>query len=104
MSSFIESCLLGHALLEEIDDYVDRWHEGESDDELHRFLGMSKSEYNVWLNDPSVLPLIIVARKQKRDLSQVLEEQALPMAARSDGTVPAKLLVAWLKREGLWEK
>ena len=31
MSSFIEMCLSGDALPDDIDDFVDKWHESDSD-------------------------------------------------------------------------
>jgi len=104
MSNFIEMCLSGDALLDEVDDYVDEWHEGTGATPLHRFLGMSRSEYELWVTDPDVLPFIVTARREGRDVSDVIENfNALPLAARSDGTLKATRLMKWLKAEGLWE-
>lgn len=104
MSSFIEKCVLGEALLEEIDDFVGAWHSNDSALPLHEFLGMTKSEYSLWVADPDVLPLIITARKLKRNVADLLEGTGeLSMAARADGPEKAKKLLAWLKSEGLWQ-
>ena len=65
MSSFIEQCLSGHALLDEIDDFIDTWHESDSDLELHDFLGMSNDEFSAWVKDSSVLPHIIRAKRKQ---------------------------------------
>ena len=103
MSNFIEMCLSGEALLDEIDDFVDEWHEGDGTVTLHRFLGMTRSEYALWVNDSGVLPFIVVARREGKDVSEVIENfNALPLAARSDGPLKAARLMKWLKSEGLW--
>lgn len=63
----------GKALPEEIDDYIDRWHAGEgTEHELYEFLGLTQSEYSAWISDASILPLILVSRKQKCNLSDLI--------------------------------
>lgn len=44
MSNFIQNCLAGKSLLEDIDDYVDQWHESDSEIPLHVYLGMNHEE------------------------------------------------------------
>lgn len=103
MSSFIEMCVFGEALLEDIDDFVEKWHSSDSALPLHKFLGMTKSEYSLWVADPYVLPFIVTAHKTDQDVGALLEgAQELPMAARADGPEKAKKLLSWLKQEGLW--
>jgi len=65
-SSFIEKCINGDASLDEIDDYIDEWHDSDStnDLELHEFLGMSWEEYSLWAIKPSLLAEILNHRKQ----------------------------------------
>ena len=65
-SSFIEKCINGDASLDEIDDYIDEWHDSDSDInlELHEFLGMSWEEYSLWAVKPSLLAEILNHRKQ----------------------------------------
>lgn len=103
MSNFIEDCIHGRALLDDIDEYVERWHEGDSKLPLHAYLGMTAGEYSLWLSEPSVLPHIVVAHERSWTVEDVIEEaQSLPMAARADGLKKAADLVRWLKRQGLW--
>lgn len=47
--------------LNEIDDYVERWHDDLTipDVSLHEYLGMSWNEYSEWIKDPSTLLDII---------------------------------------------
>lgn len=103
MSSFIEKCVAGEVLLEEIDDFVEKWHSSDSDLPLHKFLGMTKSEYSLWVADSAVLPFIVTAHKTSQDVGDLLDEAVgVQMAARADGPEKAKKLLGWLKHEGLW--
>jgi hypothetical protein len=56
MASFIELCLSGDVLADEIDDFIDLWHDNEAgqDQELDDFLGMTWDEYSVWANNPII--------------------------------------------------
>ena len=104
MSSFVQKCIRGEALLEDIDDFVEAWHSNDSAVPLHKFLGMTKPEYSLWVADPGVLPFIITAHKLKRDVGDLLEGVGeLSMAARADGPEKARKLLGWLKGEGLWQ-
>lgn len=105
MSNFIDMCVQGDVLLEEVDDFVDEWHEGAGNGvPLHTYLGMNRSEYSLWTVDPDVLPFVVAARREKRDVAEVIEQfHALPLAARADGPLAARQLLKWLKSEGLWE-
>jgi len=62
--SFIDACLTGDALLDDIEDYIEYWHENESGLELNEFLGMTTYEYANWLKtgEDMVLRDIIEAR------------------------------------------
>ena len=60
--NFVGLCLSGEALADEIDDYVEAWHEGGSGLPLYTFLGMTREEYSSWVEDPSVLSEILEAR------------------------------------------
>ena len=103
MSNFIQMCLSGYSMLDEVDDYVESWHDGNSKLPLHIFLGMSKSEYSLWVADPDVLPFIIEAHRNGRDVAELLEEfNAMPMAARASSPAKATQLARWLKQQGYW--
>lgn len=104
MSNFIEKCITGEVLLDDIDDYVDQWHDDHTKVQIHEYLGMKKSEYSLWLTDPNILPFIVCAHRENRGVDQVVKEfYALPLAARTAGPQKANELIEWLKNEGLWE-
>lgn len=104
MFDFISSCLRGQALLEDIDAFVDRWHESDSPVSLREFLGMDPVEYNLWLEDSTLLPHIILARRLKQPVHSVVRaSQDLPLAARSSSSKSVAKLLAWLEEQGLLE-
>ena len=92
----------GDALMDEVDDYVERWSNGEEGEglELHEFLGMSWDEYSLWGTRPSILSVIIRARRNGIPLDQELNEERVALAARAGSTEEADRLTAWLKRIG----
>ncbi len=60
---FLEKVLTGKAQLDEIDDYVERWHLSSSRLELHEYLGLSLQEYSKWVEDPESIKKLIPKRK-----------------------------------------
>ena len=56
--TFVEACLEGEALLDDIDDYVDVWHRGGTGMPLWKFLGFTHSEYKLWAEKPNSLGFI----------------------------------------------
>jgi hypothetical protein len=63
---FFELYSRGKVQADEIDDYMDRWH--DSADEraagltLHEYLGLTKAEYDRWVQAPGSLPEILRTR------------------------------------------
>lgn len=102
MSNFILNCINGDALLSEIDDYIDLWHDSDTGLSLHDFLGMTKEEYALFVEDEQYLATIVTARREKGNIKLIIESQ-VAMAARSDDQAKSERLQRWLKNEGLWE-
>ena len=61
MKTFLELVLAGEVQREDIEDFIDHWHEGEPACSLAEFLGMSDAEYGLWVEQPTTLELIIQA-------------------------------------------
>lgn len=100
--TFIERCLAGTARPEDIENWVDEWHDASgTSPSLAEFLGMTDEEYAVWVEKPDALPFILHAHRFKRPLKQVVteEEPDIRLAARASPAARATL-VAWLKRTG----
>ncbi|MBY7869258.1 hypothetical protein KW409_20360 [Vibrio fluvialis] len=97
---FIDLCMQGHALPDDIDDFVDEWHDSNSEVSLSEYLGMSSDEYESWVHAPDTLHSIITARITNVPLMTVLESSYdLPMAARASSPEAAKFLMKWLNSE-----
>lgn len=59
---FVGLCLSGEALPAQIDDFVDLWHDGDSNESLSEFLGLTGEEYALWVEKPAALANILSAR------------------------------------------
>lgn len=99
---FIEACLDGDALLEEIDDYIDQWHDSDTDEELYEFLGLTALEYNIWLlKGNSFIKSILMAREKGLDISEIVEwSEGQRLAARAPSPEEADIIVQWLRKTG----
>jgi hypothetical protein len=98
---FIDQCLKGEALADEIDDFVDVWHESEVGVPLHEFLGFTHDEYALWVERPDSLKFILYARKHDRPLGDFRSvSEAYSMAARSVSPEDVEELIDWLRRTG----
>jgi len=102
MSNFISDCIAGDALMIEVDDYIAKWHEDGAGAELHEYLGMSKKEYALFVEDENYLGLIISAHRERTNIESIIKDE-IAMAARSDNPHKSKRLQQWLESEGLWE-
>lgn len=64
--TFVDLCLSKKAKPEDIDDFIDRWHEGKAGvgKELREYLGMNKVEYALFIQDSANLHKILFERFQ----------------------------------------
>ena len=101
--SFFDRYGRGEVLADEIDDYVDVWHDAAGswaqEQPLHEFLGLTEVEYELWVHDPDSLPLILVARREQRPLSDVVAHhvEELRRAAQASDAQEVVILTRWLK-------
>jgi len=63
MSNFIAMCVSGEAAPDDIDEFVDKWHEGDSKVPIDEYLGMTRDEYFAWVGNPNALVEIIRAHE-----------------------------------------
>ncbi len=71
MKTFLELVLAGEVHRDDIDDFVDRWHNDDAPCSLAQFLGMSDAEYALWVEKPSALDLIIQAHAAGMRLEKI---------------------------------
>ena len=60
--TFVDLCLAGRARPEDVDEFVERWHEGSDPRSLSEFLGLTDAEYARWVADAASLADILRAR------------------------------------------
>ena len=99
--NFIQLCLKGDVLTDEIDDFVQDWHDCKAgaDQDLHDFLGMSWEEYSIWATNPSILSYILSARKNGVSFEEELNRDRYALAARAASPLEAKRVMEWLQQE-----
>jgi len=98
--TFVDKCLNGDADLDDIDDFVQAWHEGDGPGlELREFLGMTREEYGLWLEHPTCLPAIVAAHRFGFPLFEAVKDlSAMPIAARALNPEEAADVLNWLKQ------
>jgi hypothetical protein len=100
----VDDLLAGRATLEDVEDYVDRWHESDDHRELHEFLGLDWDEYALWAERPHTLRHIVFARREGMSVEEVLRRYASEreplVAARARDTAEAREVLDWLKQTG----
>ncbi len=69
--AFLDRYLKGEVLAEDIDDFVDQWHNSPGNQQLYEYLGMTEEEYSLWLGDPDVLSHIARARRAGLSLAKM---------------------------------
>jgi hypothetical protein len=100
--AFIDLCVEGKVAPDNIDDFVDQWHETPEGSALHDHLGMTREEYSLWLRVPDALPYIIKARQEGKLLTDVVVNgcRNLRLAPQSDDKSKIERLKKWLKAKG----
>ncbi len=101
-TSFIDKCINGDSFLDEVDDYVDAWHDDNAseDTELYQYLGMTWQEYSLWVTNPSILGEIVAARRKGLSLENAPPKEIQALAARASSKEEAQRVMSWLKKIG----
>jgi len=104
-STFMDLYSNGYVMADEIDDFVDRWHDEAPivkgrQIPLSEFLGMMPEEYEAWVHDASVLPHIVRARRTHTTLDTAVHEHVddMLLAACADNRTAIEALGKWLAR------
>jgi hypothetical protein len=63
--TFMDKYLTGEVEPQNIDDFIDAWHEGTSAIPLSEYLGMTTEEYADWIAHADALPRIREKRRVK---------------------------------------
>ncbi|MBS4193155.1 hypothetical protein KHA94_23930 [Bacillus sp. FJAT-49705] len=87
--------------IEDIEDYIEAWHNSDSDEEIYEYLGMTMEEYFIFVEDDSMLKTIFYAREVNITITDFLRNNTEQMlAARSATPEEAATVKEWLARTG----
>jgi len=104
MSNFIFDVINAVAILDEIDDYVEKWHNSDSNVMIYEYLGMTEEEYYLWVENDFYLKYIISAHEKNVNINDLLkEEYTTKLAARASSPDEAKKIYDWLNEKGMIE-
>jgi hypothetical protein len=92
----------GHVTPEQIDEFVEAWHESGDEEKrsLVEYLGMTEAEYDIEFITPRALPAILAARRAKRPLREFVVPffEALQTTADPADKPVLRALSFWLER------
>ena len=75
--TFVAATLQGKATLEEIDKWVECWHDDKAyAGSLAEYLGMSDREYALWLSKPRMLRSIVEAHRPVEESKNLFDKLA----------------------------
>lgn len=97
--SFMHMALRGQVMSDEIEDFIEEWHDSDSAVELHEYLGMTWDEYSLWVSEPDFIDLIIAARWHETPLVEAVNDNlrsAERLAARADDAGKLSALKRWI--------
>jgi hypothetical protein len=101
IDTFIDLCLMGEVLAEEIDDFVAQWHETDTDRSIEEYLGLTPQEYILWVEKPEALEFILYSRRYNNPLQDYeAASRAFRVAARAVSPEDADTLIHWLRETG----
>ncbi|MGW6927376.1 hypothetical protein ACWGA9_39990 [Streptomyces sp. NPDC054950] len=102
--TFVSAALSGRASIDDLDDYIDDWHDEGSDLPLYEYLGMTRDEYRLCTERPEALRLVLAARKKGRPFTEEIKlaasQSSYALAARAESAEQAKGVYDWLVRRG----
>ncbi len=101
--SIVERLLSGEECeLTRIDDEIDAWHEADTTMPLHEWLGLRPDEYQLYVEKPASIRIILAARHQNRSLKELLaaKDANSLIAARGASAAEVTELRKWLKATG----
>lgn len=106
-TTFVSACLRGDAIITDVDDWVEAWHDaggspGNIRQSLADYLGLTPEEYALWVERPESLRFVLAAaHKPGMASDQVAEIAGLAAAAaRADNDAEAAQVVHWLRETG----
>lgn len=97
--TFVSACLSGSALLDDVDDWVEDWHESPEGLGLDDFLGFTHEEGKLWAERPESLRFIVAAHRYGTPVETILQSRDdFALAARATDSAKATAVLSWLRK------
>ena len=96
---YMDLALDGYVMPDEIDDFVETWHESDSELDVHDFLGLTFQEYSLWVAHPDNINIVIAARLERKPVLEAVNDNLRyenRLAARADDVGKLALLQKWI--------
>jgi hypothetical protein len=70
VTTFVDACVRGQACVEDVDNWVDAWHDAPDDSpiaalELHAYLGLDSEEASRWLREADAMETIVAKHERE---------------------------------------
>jgi hypothetical protein len=100
--NYVQDVLSGDALWTEIEDYIEHWHSSESSEtSIADFLGMTRGEYDLYVEQPASLRFILAAHELDEPVENLIQRSDEQLvAARGLGQQEAEKVRRWLQHTG----
>ena len=99
--TYVDKVLAGKALLADIDEYIDVWHDSLEDlGSLPSFLGLTEEEYSLWVERPESIRFIIAGRRAGVSSFKARDLSGVALAARAKTDSEAAGVLEWLIKTG----
>jgi hypothetical protein len=102
VGTFMDLAVDGQVMADEIDHYVEVWHDSNSDCEVFEFLGMTFEEYSLWVMNPELINVVIASRVRKVDLLEAVNDNVTNterLAARAGEARDVTRLREWIANQ-----
>ena len=97
--TFVAACLSGRALLDDVDEWVEAWHEDPHGVSLDEHLGFSPGEGALWAERPESLRFIVAAHRYATPVEAILQSRDdFALAARAGDSAKATAVLEWLRK------
>jgi hypothetical protein len=102
VATFMDLAVDGRVMADEIDNYVEAWHDSNRDCEVFEFLGMTFEEYSLWVMDPELINIVIASRVKSVGLLEAVNDNVTNterLAARAGEARDVARLREWIAKQ-----
>lgn len=91
MSNFFEKYMNDEVTVDDLDDFLEEWHNSASNLEIDEYLGLTEEQYFAWCQDPEKLKQMLDKIKSTRKVAsrnKAVADEIRKIASSIDGKGP----------------